>query len=81
MMVTPPTLTIASGTEPSTLPPVSAAISTITEPGALKAELDPSRYTGRAREQVAEFLAEYAKPLAARARPLAVTPDAAEVRV
>jgi adenylosuccinate lyase len=49
--------------------------------GALKAELEPSRYTGRAREQVAEFLKEYAEPLAARAHPLAVTPDAAEVRV
>ncbi len=48
---------------------------------ALTAELDPSRYTGRAREQVAEFLAEYAHPLVTRARPLAVTPDAAEVRV
>jgi len=49
--------------------------------GALKAELEPSRYTGRAREQVAEFLEEYATPLAQRARPLAVTPDTAEVRV
>ncbi len=49
--------------------------------GALKAELDPSKYTGRAREQVAEFLAEYLRPLVARARPQAVTPDAAEVRV
>jgi adenylosuccinate lyase len=49
--------------------------------GALKAELDPARYTGRAREQVAEFVAEYLQPLTTRARPLAVTPDAAEVRV
>jgi len=49
--------------------------------GALKAELDPARYTGRAREQVAEFLQEYAQPLAARARPLAVSPETAEVRV
>jgi len=49
--------------------------------GVLKAELAPSRYTGRAREQVAEFLAEYARPLLQRARALAVTPDAAEVRV
>jgi len=49
--------------------------------GALKAELDPTRYTGRAREQVAEFLSEYLQPLAARARPLALVPDAAEVRV
>jgi len=49
--------------------------------GALRAELEPSRYTGRAREQVAEFLAEFARPLMARARPLALIPDAAEVRV
>ena len=48
---------------------------------ALSAELEPARYTGRAREQVAEFLEEYANPLAGRARPLAVTPDSAEVRV
>jgi adenylosuccinate lyase len=47
----------------------------------LKAELDPSRYTGRAAEQVREFLAEYLPPLMERARGLAVTPDAAEVRV
>ncbi len=49
--------------------------------GALKAELDPGRYTGRAREQVDEFLSEYLQPLVERARPLAATPDAAEVRV
>ncbi|HEX5004542.1 MAG TPA: adenylosuccinate lyase [Gemmatimonadales bacterium] len=49
--------------------------------GALKAELDPARYTGRSREQVGEFLTEYVQPLVERARPLAVTPDAAEVRV
>ncbi len=49
--------------------------------GALKAELEPSKYAGRARQQVAEFLQEYAVPLAARARPLAVRPDTAEVRV
>lgn len=48
---------------------------------ALKAELDPARYTGRAREQVDEFLAEYLLPLVERVRPLALTPDAAEVRV
>jgi len=48
---------------------------------ALAAELDASRYTGRAREQVAEFLSEFVHPLMARARPLAVTPDVAEVRV
>jgi adenylosuccinate lyase len=49
--------------------------------GALKAELEPSRYTGRAREQVAEFLSEFLRPLMARVRPLAQIPDAAEVRV
>jgi len=49
--------------------------------GALKAELDPARYTGRAREQVAEFLGEYAQPLITRARPLAVAPETTEVRV
>jgi len=48
---------------------------------ALKAELDPSRYTGRARDQVPEFLREYAEPLITRARPLAVAPETAEVRV
>lgn len=48
---------------------------------ALKAELDPARYTGRAREQVGEFLSEYLEPLVERARPLALTPDRAEVRV
>jgi adenylosuccinate lyase len=48
---------------------------------ALKAELEPIRYTGRAAQQVQEFLADYLAPLVERARGLAVTPDAAEVRV
>lgn len=48
---------------------------------ALTAEIEPSRYTGRAREQVTEFLVEYVQPLVRRARPLALAPDAAEVRV
>ncbi|MEO8030217.1 MAG: adenylosuccinate lyase [Gemmatimonadota bacterium] len=48
---------------------------------ALKAELDPKRYTGRSAEQVEEFLGEYLTPLLARARPLATTPEAAEIRV
>jgi adenylosuccinate lyase len=48
---------------------------------ALKAELDPLRYTGRSAEQVEEFLGEYLTPLLARARPLAVTPETAEIRV
>lgn len=48
---------------------------------ALRAELEPARYTGRSREQVGEFIEEYLRPLLARARPLASVPDAAEVRV
>jgi adenylosuccinate lyase len=47
----------------------------------LKAELDPTRYTGRSREQVGEFLDEFVAPLLKRARPLAAAPEAAEVRV
>jgi adenylosuccinate lyase len=48
---------------------------------ALRAELDPANYTGRASPQVAEFLGEYLDPLLRRARPLAAEPEAAEVRV
>lgn len=48
---------------------------------ALKAELDPARYTGRAPRQVAEFLEEYLGPLLLRARPLAAEPAGAEVHV
>ena len=48
---------------------------------ALKAELEPARYTGRSADQVGEFLGEYFAPLAARARKLAMVPEAAEVRV
>jgi adenylosuccinate lyase len=47
----------------------------------LRAELDPSRYTGRAAQQVAEFIDEYLKPLLSQARPLAAEAEAAEVRV
>jgi adenylosuccinate lyase len=47
----------------------------------LRAELDPAAYTGRAAQQVAEFIAEYLDPLLQRARPLAVEAGAAEVRV
>ena len=47
----------------------------------LNAELDPTRYTGRSREQVGEFLDEFIAPLLERARPLAAAPEAAEVRV
>ena len=38
---------------------------------ALRAELDPARYTGRAEPQVGEFLEEYLMPLLASAKPLA----------
>ena len=48
---------------------------------ALKAELDPAKYTGRAPQQVGEFVKEYLRPLLARARPLAAEAGAAEVRV
>ncbi|HEX7336159.1 MAG TPA: adenylosuccinate lyase [Gemmatimonadales bacterium] len=48
---------------------------------ALRAELDPSRYTGRASEQVGEFIEQYARPLMARARPLASEPETAEIGV
>jgi adenylosuccinate lyase len=48
---------------------------------ALRAELDPAAYTGRAAPQVGEFLDEYLTPLLARARPLAAEAGGAEVRV
>jgi adenylosuccinate lyase len=48
---------------------------------ALQAELDPANYTGRAPQQVGEFVAEYLRPLLARARPLAAEAEAAEVKV
>jgi adenylosuccinate lyase len=48
---------------------------------ALRAELDPVHYTGRAAQQVGEFLDEYFDPLLRRARPLAVEAEPAEVRV
>ena len=48
---------------------------------ALQAELDPARYTGRAAQQVGEFIAEHLRPLLARARPMAADAEAAEVRV
>jgi adenylosuccinate lyase len=47
----------------------------------LQSELDPAKYTGRAAQQVTEFLAEYLHPLLDRARPLAAEPEAAEVVV
>jgi adenylosuccinate lyase len=48
---------------------------------ALKAELDPARYIGRAPQQVTEFIEEYLRPLLSRARPLAAEAEAAEVGV
>jgi adenylosuccinate lyase len=48
---------------------------------ALRADLDPAAYTGRAPQQVAEFIDEYLHPLLRRARPLATEAAAAEVRV
>jgi adenylosuccinate lyase len=47
----------------------------------LKAELDPIRYTGRAVQQVGEFVAEYLRPLVVRAQPLAVAAESAAVTV
>jgi adenylosuccinate lyase len=47
----------------------------------LHAELDPVRYTGRSREQVAEFLKEYLDPLVALARGVAAQAELAEVTV
>ena len=48
---------------------------------ALQAELQPVNYTGRAAQQVTEFIDEYLQPLLARARPLAAEAEAAEVGV
>ncbi len=48
---------------------------------ALQGELDPANYTGRAPQQVAEFVDEHLQPLLARARPLAAEAGAAEVGV
>jgi adenylosuccinate lyase len=47
----------------------------------LQAELDPANYTGRAPQQVNEFIEEYLQPLLRRARPLAAEAEAAEVVV
>ena len=48
---------------------------------ALEAELQPGNYTGRAAQQVSEFVEEYLQPLLARALPLAVEAGSSEVRV
>ena len=48
---------------------------------ALRAELHPANYTGRAAQQVGEFIDEYLKPLLSQVRPLASEAEAAEVRV
>ena len=50
-------------------------------PARLRNELDPTRYTGRSREQVGEFLEEYLRPLVARATPLAANAERVEVVV
>ncbi len=48
---------------------------------ALSAELDPGRYTGRACEQVSEFLEEYLDPLVSQARGIAAPAEHSEVTV
>jgi adenylosuccinate lyase len=48
---------------------------------ALQAELQPGNYTGRASEQVSEFLDEYLHPLLNRVRPMAPQAEPAEVGV
>jgi len=57
--------------------PAFAAVSA----AALRAELEPAHYTGRAARQVDEFLGEYLDPLLKRVRPLAAEAEAAEVGV
>jgi hypothetical protein len=47
----------------------------------LQEELVPARYTGRAAQQVTEFIEEYLRPLLDRARPLAAEAESAEVVV
>jgi adenylosuccinate lyase len=47
----------------------------------LQAQLESANYTGRAGQQVGEFLEEYLHPLLARARPLAAEAGSAEVKV
>ncbi len=48
---------------------------------ALAAQLDPTRYTGRSREQVGEFLDEFLDPLVIRAAPMATATGPSELRV
>jgi adenylosuccinate lyase len=48
---------------------------------ALQAELEPHNYTGRAAQQVGEFVEEYLQPLLQRARPLAAEAEPVEVKV
>jgi adenylosuccinate lyase len=43
---------------------------------ALRAELDPARYVGRAPSQVAEYLRDHVTPLLRRLEPYATTDDA-----
>ena len=48
---------------------------------ALRAELEPARYTGRSESQVREFLQEMLHPILGRAGALAATAESVEVRV
>jgi adenylosuccinate lyase len=48
---------------------------------ALRAELEPAKYTGRSAQQVSEFIEEYIRPLLRRVQPLAAEAEAAEVVV
>jgi adenylosuccinate lyase len=48
---------------------------------ALAAELEPTNYTGRAAQQVGEFIEEYLRPLLQRARPMAAEAESVEVVV
>lgn len=48
---------------------------------ALRAELEPALYTGRAAQQVVEFVTEFLHPLLRATRPLAADAATAEVRV
>ena len=57
--------------------PAFRGVSTAT----LQAELDPINYTGRAAQQVPEFIDEYLQPLLGRAQPLAAEAEATEVVV
>ena len=48
---------------------------------AFAAQLDPAHYTGRAEQQVGEFVREFLAPLLERVRPLSASAEGAELRV